>query len=316
MAKVTVLFLGAGKLWQLMRCFQIDSAALPVDIELHSLELEPCCPIAHLAQVHTGPNFSAPDADQFILDLATRIGAEIVIPNMDSATIVLGRIKDRLAAKGITAVVSELRLCEAMFDKITAETWFEGHGDSRPLPTHTAPAIAKHRYGYASKGIHVLPTQLDVNSFLERPDAGNYLIQEYLDGDEFTVDAYVARDGRVVDILTRQRLLVEAGIVVNSITRWDEGTIRASESILSRPGWSGPITLQFRLQDGKAKILEINPRLGGGVTHSIHCGLRMPMWILQEHLGLTIAHEPYRWQRGSLMTRARIDIFHDHLRRP
>lgn len=307
-----ILFLGAGKLWQLMRHFHEDARAIGIDLELHSMELESRVPIAEYATVHVGPKFSAPNGRQAIVDLATQIGADIVVPNADNATVALSSVKDVLAARGIDAAVSTPELCATMHDKIAAEDWFARHGDPRPMPTARAPAIAKLRDGYASKGIYPLPTQLEVDAFRARADAGIYLIQEYIEGDEFTVDAYVDRAGRVVDILTRQRLVVEAGIVLNSLTRWDNGIIAACQTILSRPGWYGPQTLQFRLDSGQPKILEINPRFGGGVTHSIHCGLRIPRWLMEERLGRLIQHDPFRWPRGSLMTRARVDIFHDH----
>ncbi len=277
----TVLFLGAGKLWQLMRRFQEDARTLGVELDLHAIELDPFCPIAEMAQIHVGPKFSGPEAAEAVLDVARRIGADLVIPAMDNATVLLAGIRGQIAELGAHAVVSDPLLCSAMHDKLAAEEWFARNDDLRPMPTNSAPAIAKHRFGYASKGIYPLITQREVDDFLRRPDAADYLIQEYVDGDEFTVDAFVSRGGRVVDILSRQRLVVEAGIVLNSRTRWHDGIIATTEEILSRRGWQGPITLQYRLDGGgAAKLIEINPRFGGGVTHSIYCGLRMPKWLI------------------------------------
>lgn len=280
---------------------------------MHALELDPLCPIAEMARIHSGPKFSEPEAEPAILDLADRIGADLVIPNMDSATVVLANLATTLSQSGHHAVVSSPELCAAMQDKIAAEKWFAAHCDPRPMQTDRAPAIAKHRYGYASKGIFVLKSAVELAAFRARPDAGDYLIQKFVEGPEYTVDAFVAKDGSIVDILSRRRLVVEAGVVLNSRTEWHGEIVNATERILSRPGWRGPVTLQYIVgADGEARIIEINPRFGGGVTHSIHCGLHMPKWIIKEWLGESISHEPYRWQRGNLMTRARVDIFHDN----
>jgi carbamoyl-phosphate synthase large subunit len=311
--KFNILFLGAGKLYELLLSFKSSASILGIDLNLHSIELEKFVPISSLAEIHVGPKFLGPDGDRGILDIAGRVNAHIIIPNADSATVALSALSAQLKGSGRRSVVSDHALCVAMYDKVLAEEWFDQQNVMRPALVSSAPAIAKHRFGYGSRGIHYLRNQGEFELFKHSKNLDEFLLQEIVEGDEYSVDAYVDLNGVVVDILTRRRLSVEGGVVVNSMSDLNWPIIEMSKKILETGGWRGPITLQFILSAQGPKIIEINPRFGGGVTHSIHCGNNMPLWILMEQLGQDIRHEPFRWKNRSLMTRARMDVYHDHI---
>jgi carbamoyl-phosphate synthase large subunit len=48
----------------------------------------------------------------------------------------------------------------------------------------------------------------------------------------------------------------------------------------------GVVTVQcIATDDRRIRVIEINPRFGGGVPLAIHAGADFPKWILQELLG-------------------------------
>lgn len=66
----------------------------------------------------------------------------------------------------------------------------------------------------------------------------------------------------------------------------------------------GPITIQFirNKQTGDAYVMEINPRLGGGVIAAIAAGGNMPAFLLDECEGKSpVAVDD--WKENTLMTR-------------
>ncbi|AIL66192.1 carbamoyl phosphate synthase-like protein (plasmid) [Rickettsiales bacterium Ac37b] len=310
--KLKILFLGAGKLLSLLEYFIKAGQKQSIELEFFSFELDEFCPIGKVANVIKSPKFNDINFKKFLISFIVENKIDIVIPTMDSATVVLSSIKKELKDLGCMAVVSEYNLCYIMNDKILSEHWFKENDINHPINSTSFPKIAKPKLGYAAKGISYIKNQEDLQIFSQRVDLDEYLIQDFIDSDEYTVDAYVDNDGNIIDILTRQRIEIEAGIVNKSISRKNDSIIDITKTILSIPGWFGPITLQFFCSKNNPIIIEINPRFGGGVTHSLYCGLDMPTWIINEFFSKSIEHIPYNWKAGVLMTRCRRDIFYDH----
>lgn len=302
-----IIFLGAGKRLSLLERFLEAGKLEQVDLELHSVESSDCVPIATVADIHVGPRFADPTFGEWLASLAVKVGADLVIPNMDSATVALAKARELVEASGAWAVVSDVRICEAMEDKQKAESWFVDQ--DLPVPGRNRwPRIIKKRYGFASRGQVVVGDEAERIAFLKNRDAADYLEQDFIDGPEYTVDAYVARDGRFVAAMSRRRLNVSDGEVVESLSECRPRILELTERLFSINGWQGPLTAQFIEGIDGPVLIEVNPRFGGGVTHSIHCGLNFPAWLLRERLGRLIPVSP-SWVEGSFMTRCRRDIF-------
>jgi carbamoyl-phosphate synthase large subunit len=306
---IRILFLGAGKRLSLLECFQAAARAEGLALEVWSVERSAKVPIAVLAKVLVGPQFEDEEFESYLLAAVERLQLDLVIPNMDSAAVALSRLKAKISALGAQAVVSDHRLCLTMCDKSAAAAWFAARG--LPIPEGNGfPRIAKRRFGFGSRGQFVANDEDELGIFLSRRRKEDYVLQPFIPGQEYTVDAYVDRAGRAVCILSRKRLEVSAGEVQVSETHHHPGIIALTQTILDVRGWEGPITLQFIDGPERVVALEINPRFGGGVTHSIHVGLDMPRWLICEHLGRPLPPVP-DWPDGSIMTRCGRDIFHD-----
>ncbi len=306
--QLRILFLGAGKRLSLLERFRAAAEAESVQLDLLSVESDIAVPVRDAgAEVIAGPAFTDSAFGGYLLDLVASRGIDLVIPNMDSATTALSPLREPLARLGADAVVSDEPLCAAMEDKVAAAEWFERH--DVPIPAGGEwPRIVKHRRGFGSKDQAVVEKVDELEAFFARRSRADYVVQPIVCGQEYTVDAYVDRRGRLIGALSRQRLAVSAGEVDHSRTHRHAAMLNLTRRILACPGWRGPITLQFIDAAAGPVMLEINPRFGGGVTHAIHCGLDMPRWILRERLGLPV--EPFDgWADGSIMTRCRRDVF-------
>jgi carbamoyl-phosphate synthase large subunit len=307
-----IMFLGAGKRVSLLRAFVRAGAAEAVDLDIAAVERSTIAPISDLARIIVGPSFGSPEFAAFLLEAVQSLQIDVVVPNMDAATVALAACSDSLVAAGCWPVVSSLALCEAMFDKSLASDWFARKGIPQP-PTTGYPRIAKLRRGFGSRGQFVAGDEAEFAAVMRRRDSEEYFVQGFVEGQEYSVDAYVDRTGHLTAALSRKRLEVSGGEVdVSEVSRHD-AILKLTETILAEPGWLGPVTLQFI--DGAAGpvVIEVNPRFGGGVTHAIHCGLDMPAWLIRERLGRALPVPP-RWTDGSIMTRFRGDVFHDRER--
>lgn len=304
-----VMFLGAGKRLSLLERFQVAASIEGIAVNMYSVEWTRREPIATIASVIEGPSFDTEECGQFLLDVARQFEIDIIIPNTDPAVIALSKLKSRMAESGIWAVISNPDLCASMYDKTVADSWFRRYGLAVPNGNNY-PLVVKYRLGSGGRDQFLANHEDEFRAFISHRNAEDYFIQSYVHGQEYTVDAYVTRSGRTLGSLSRKRIVVVGGEVNVSETFRHEGILNATARVLSVEGWEGPITLQFIDGPHGPVLIEVNPRFGGGVTHSIHCGLDMPRWILRECLELPVDPAP-EWPDESFMTRCRRDIFYD-----
>ncbi len=301
------MFIGAGKRMSLLERFQAAASIEGIAVNMYSMEFTRRVPIALMAEIIEGPDFGDTASEEFLLDVARRLEIDIIIPNIDAATVVLAKLKNQFSDFGIWAVASNYKLCVSMYDKVMADLWFRENGIAVP-DRNGYPRIVKRRLGSGAKGQFVANDEDELHAFLFHRKSEDYLSQLYIQGQEYTVDAYVTQSGQLLGSLSRKRIAVSDGEVEVSETFRHQEILCLTARILSVKGWEGPITLQFIDGVLGPVLIEINPRFGGGVTHSIHCGLDMPRWILRERMELPIEPGP-EWSDGSFMTRCRRDIF-------
>jgi carbamoyl-phosphate synthase large subunit len=198
-----------------------------------------------------------------------------------------------------------------MFDKIRANQWFLQNGIPVPVNDGEFPLIAKPRQGSASMGLHIIRTNEDWKSFKSNFDEDDFLIQKYLIADEYTVDAYISKEGKAISVVPRLRMEVTSGEATKSITIKDKEITNLSKHIISLIDFQGPITLQFlrEKETNKLYIMEINPRFGGGVITSIKAGADSCLMVLNEYLNKPL-EEINNWEENLIMTRAFREFFY------
>ena len=113
-----------------------------------------------------------------------------------------------------------------------------------------------------------------------------FIKQKFIDGDEYTVDVYVDRYNKIKALSPRERLKTAGGEVVLTRTLRDKAIEDLSEKIIHTLGLQGPISIQFikSKKDNQLWLMEINPRLGGGVIASIEAGHNIPKMLISDIL--------------------------------
>lgn len=100
------------------------------------------------------------------------------------------------------------------------------------------------------------------------------LLMEYLDGHEYSVDC-VGDAGRLVAAVARRKL---PGAGSGQLIDMRPEIIEATSKLAGDYGLSGIFNVQFREAAGKPRLLEINPRMSGGIGMACAAGPNLP-WI-------------------------------------
>lgn len=302
--KLTVLMLGGARRVSMAELLKRSGERLGYDIRIVSYELDDQVPIATVGKVVKGLRWNEPGVVDDILRVVIEHEARIILPFVDGSISVAARCKEKMP--DLFVPVSDPDTAVLMFDKILAAAAFREAGV--PIPTTykiidaEMPVIAKPRFGSASRGIHIFE---DIDDLMHLKDISDYLLQEYIsDKREYTVDCYVAADGEIMVTVPRERLEVMGGEVTRTITTRLPQLESMTRDIIAKFQLRGPVTLQFLydIRRDRYLLMEVNPRLGGGVVCSIYAGAPIPDYILSEALGI-----PLRpcddWIDGTLMAR-------------
>jgi carbamoyl-phosphate synthase large subunit len=173
------------------------------------------------------------------------------------------------------------------------------HPNTSLNPEHiTAPMIAKPRHGAGSREVQLVYTRRGIGG---KP-AQEMIYQEYVAGTEYSCDAYVRSDGVVHGVVARSRDKVASGESAVSTTVNSALVEKTVDYIGRFGGLRGPVNLQF-IDD---TLIEVNPRVSGGLACSIRAGLDVFYWMLLEARGDKLPPMRYRPVR---MVRYKADMF-------
>jgi carbamoyl-phosphate synthase large subunit len=269
--------------------------SLSADHELHMADIDPLAAGLYLVPPDRRliiPRGDSPELVPALHRACTERRIEALLPTVDAELAPVAAERDRFESIGIALPISPVECLRICRDKQLLMEAVRGRvptPDSEPLTEAVAarvdsfPRFAKPREGAGSRGVARIDSRADLD---KQPKDGSVMLQEYLPGDEYSVDVYVRRDGRVIAAVPRVRMKIDSGIAVASRTvnapELIEAAVRTAEII----GIRGTANVQFkRAADGVFKLLEVNPRYPGTLPLTGAAGVDMPKLMAGELAG-------------------------------
>lgn len=301
---LNILLLGAGKRMSLAERLVIAATEENTELNLFTVESSFDVPIADLASVIIGPEWSSSLFDDFLEQTIKQNEIDIILPLMDGAVHALSLFKSKIKTN-VTAMVGLPEFAQILFDKDQTNAFCDEIGIDRiPDSTSNESCFVKPRCGFGSRDAVFLSTSHEFKQFFETRNKKEFLIQEYFPGEEFTFDCWVDDSDYFYSI--RSRLEVSSGEVSTSLTIQDDGLDKVAKIFLSNCQWSGPITFQVMRYQDRDYLMEANGRLGGGVINSIHSGFDICRKIIRYHRNQDLK---LVYKEGCKMMRANREVF-------
>ncbi len=258
------------------------------------------------------PKVGQIDYTRTIRELVEKHRIGLIVPLTDLDLRALARHRDGFAELGATVMVGDEQMIKVCREKKRLDellracglphvkTWSLQDFLSEPF----YPCFVKPARGSGSVGARVIENekQLQAHSTMYGQEL---IVQEYLPGQEYTIDLYRTRGGEVVCVVPRQRLAVRSGEVEHGVTVRDQDLIDGAMRLGAQLGtvW-GVCCCQCRRQPNGAPIFfEVNARFGGGVPLSIAAGTNFPLYLLQETLGLPVTAKLGQFTENLVMMR-------------
>jgi len=311
--KIVILMLGGARRVSMAELLSHSARQMGYEVQIFSYELLEQVPIAAVAKVVVGLKWSDPAVVEDIVRVVRENDVNIILPFVDGAIEVASRCRELLP--DVFIPVSDPEVSGKMFDKQAAAALFEEAGMPIPMTYSVinaeVPAIAKPKHGSASRGIKVFYNMEDL---MHLKNIEDYLVQEYIEQrEEYTVDCYVTQQGEILCTVPRLRIEVMGGEVTRTKTCRIPELMKMSSRVIEAFKLRGPVTLQFLhdLSRDRYLLMEVNPRLGGGVVCSIYAGAPITDYIINESLNVNI-RPCDDWSNDTLMTRYQKEvIFYD-----
>lgn len=242
---------------------------------------------------------------------------DYIYPAYDDVIVALALHQASLAAP---IVSSPLKTC--LVTRSKAQT-YDVLKDCLPVPRryHTPreireyPVFVKPDRGQGAQDTHIVDDSRQLEYVLSQATghAGEYLVLEYLPGDEFTVDCFSDREKGLLYCGARTRVRTRAGIAMRSCPVRDQIFEEYAKIISKRLEFHGAWFFQMK-QDGmgRCKLLEVAPRIGGTSALQRVGGVNLPLLSLYEQERRPI--EILTNERELVIDRALTNRYHHHLR--
>lgn len=135
----------------------------------------------------------------------------------------------------------------------------------------------------------------EMSAILRGRDFPEILLSEVLPFEEYTIDTIV-NNGKPILILPRIRKKMNNGISVEGQFVENQEIIQYCRTIIESLKLHGCIGLQVKkAEDGRFKILEINPRIQGTSMAAMGLGINLPLIAVYQELGLPYEMPPVKW---------------------
>jgi carbamoyl-phosphate synthase large subunit len=287
-----ILMTAASRRVPLVQAFRTALRSLGLPGSVIVTDVNPLSPAVHVAdRAYRVPMATDPEYLPELLSICETERVRLVVPTIDDELPLIGSARDAFREVGALAACSTDATAALCNDKYATCTVLRGAGVAAAqsyLPGEITDAVRpplfiKPRVGRGAVGAYAIRSARDLEFFLGY--VADPVVQEYLDGPEFTLDVLCDLEGHPVSIVPRERVVIRAGVIDRGRTVKDQRLVDLAASACDAIPFVGPVNIQCRMRGGEPAIFEINPRFSGGIPLTIQAGADFPKMLIMMALG-------------------------------
>ena len=304
-----ILLTAIGKRVQLIKYLKKHGEIIGTDAE----ELAPS--ICFVNKFYKIPKYTDTNYVDGLLNICKEEEIDLLIPLYEREFNILCNNREKFKEVGTTLLLSHKKLISICNDKWNSYKFFIENNINTPI-SYTKdnienilknnseelnyPLILKPLDGMGSAGVFKADNKNQLEFFKDY--IKNPIIQEFIEGVEYTIDVLCDLKGEVISIVPRERIEVRSGEVSKSRTIKHKDIIKETLDLVNKlkqyideykiyckvttenfnnlqlekdeASVIGPLTIQCIVtKDKEIKFIEINPRFGGGVPLSFEAGV-------------------------------------------
>lgn len=280
MNKYNILILSAGRRVELLNLFKEAAKKLNINSDVIAGDLSPLAPALYFADKHI--LFPRIDSGEYISEIIKHSNIhniKLIIPTIDTELLILSKNKEKIENETSARVlISEIEIIEICRDKIRTQEFIEKNNFLMPRMYETQEINEKSTYplfikpldGSSSRNIFKVNNfnEFEVySSIVKKP-----IIQDFMEGEEYTVDVFLDFNSKVITVAPRLRISVRDGEISQGKIIKNAEIIREVRKLMEVLKPIGHITVQLMKTKRGIEFIEVNPRFGGGAPMTIMSG--------------------------------------------
>ncbi|MBE5749330.1 MAG: ATP-grasp domain-containing protein [Clostridiales bacterium] len=307
-----ILILNAGTRNKLVRYFKHELHNNAKVIATDSYYLAPA--IYEADKYYVTSNFRAEGYWDNIEKICDDENVGLIVSLIDPELEELALRRERFEKKGILLNSADYSKIHDCFDKMNTIKFLKDNGFPY-IKSYTSlsdaekalasgdvgfPLFMKPRCGSGSAGIQKIEnlTQLKNGCAVSE----DYMIQEFMPGQELGVDVYVDLiSNEVCGVFVKKKLKMRAGETDKSISFKDEKLFDTIVRFAKEYGLRGANDVDVFEKNGEYYISEVNPRFGGGYLHAYECGVNFPKFLINNMCGIQNTPDVGNYKEGVYM---------------
>lgn len=298
MKEIHILFTGVGRRIELLQAFRQAALVLNVNLKIYGADMAGTAPaLPYCDAVRKVCGMRDEEYIPQLLELCRQDSIDLLIPTIDTDLLVLSENAEKFEAIGTKVLISKPDKIAICRDKNYTADFFESCGLKAP---HTYNDYTKYAEGFpcfikpkdGSSSINAFKVNNSEELEVYAQKIGDYIIQPFIEGTEYTIDIFCDLNGEPITIIPRERMQVRAGEVLKTRITMDSVMIKEGRQLVEGFRPCGPMTVQLIRQNGTDVdyYIEINPRFGGGAPLSMKAGARSAEEILKLIIGETVKY--------------------------
>lgn len=235
---------------------------------------------------------------------------DVIFPTHDTIAEFFAQNQDKINAKIIVASKETSEICR------NKEKTFELFKNEKFCPKiykniTEFPVFIKPKVGQGSVGSKLIKNENDLPAQLN-----DFVICEYLPGEEFTVDCFTDKSGELKVIYPRSRQRIFGGVCVAGQSEVLTDEIKyIANAINSKLKFNGLWFFQIKKdKDGKFKLLEISTRCAGTMCLARAMGVNIALMSVYNAMGYDVEVLPNEYELKmdrTLISRYKMDYQYD-----
>lgn len=276
-----ILILSAGRRVELIKCFKKAAERLKIKTKIVAADLMNNAPALYFAdKKYQIPRIGDKNYIDSIINICNNENIDLIVPTIDTELLILAEEKEIIENKtNAKVLVSDKKVIQICRNKINTQHFFEENGFCVPKQIAKEdieqnnvkyPVFIKPLNGSSSINAFKVNNKKELDFFynyIEDP-----IVQEFMSGEEYTVDCFLDFDSNIITIVPRKRIATRSGEIIKGKIVKDKTIIEDVKRLLKILNPIGQITIQCMKTNEGIKYIEINPRFGGGAPMSIKSG--------------------------------------------
>ncbi len=225
--------------------------------------------------------------------ICNRHSVDMVIPS-HSAELPFYSSNRLLGVKVMVPTTASLDICN---DKVLTSKFFKSSGIRHPktylvagcisFPQRLFPLFLKSRFESGSTYARKVDNEEELAFYYKNTPYP--VMQEYIEGVEYTVNMLSDYDGKVVGVVPIRRVRVRGGLSVEAQVELDNNIAEGCTKVVEKLGLVGPSNIQVIKRGDEIVYIEINPRFASGTLPlAVGAGFNIPLLMVKLMLGKPI----------------------------